>query len=71
MFRSKNTRWEFSLEKASKVLDDAGWRRGPDGIRTKDGKRLRMLFQSSINASRQRTQAIVKHASAKVGSRWS
>ena len=67
MFRSKNTRWEFSLEKASKVLDDAGWRRGPDGIRTKDGKRLRMLFQSSINASRQRTQAIVKQASAKVG----
>jgi peptide/nickel transport system substrate-binding protein len=65
--RSKNTRWEFSVEKASKVLEDAGWRRGPDGIRTKDGKRLRMVFQSSINASRQRTQAIVKQAAAKVG----
>ncbi len=36
-YRSKNTRWEFNVDKASKVLDDAGWRRGPDGIRTKDG----------------------------------
>src|SRR5206468_1456614 len=28
VFRSKNTRWEFSPEKAAKVLDDAGWKRG-------------------------------------------
>jgi peptide/nickel transport system substrate-binding protein len=66
-FRSKNTRWEFSVEKASKTLEDASWKRGPDGIRTKEGKRLRMLFQSSINPSRQSTQAIVKQAAAKVG----
>ena len=66
-FRSKNTRWEFSVEKASKSLEDAGWKRGPDGIRTKEGKRLRMLFQSSINPARQSTQAIVKQAAAKVG----
>jgi len=66
-FRSKNTRWEFSVEKAAKVLDDAGWTRGPDGIRAKNGKRLSMLFQTSINASRQRTQAIVKQAAAKAG----
>jgi len=65
--RSKNTRWEFSVEKASRLLEDAGWKRGPDGVRAKSGKRLRMLFQSSINASRQRTQAIVKQAAAKAG----
>ncbi|PYN81983.1 MAG: peptide ABC transporter substrate-binding protein [Candidatus Rokuibacteriota bacterium] len=66
-FRSRNTRWEFSVEKANKVLEDAGWRRGPDGIRTRDGKRLRMLFQTSINAPRQKTQAIVKQAAARAG----
>jgi len=66
-FRSKNTRWEFSVEKASKALEDAGWRRGPDGIRTKDGKRLRMLFQTAINAPRQKTQAVVKQAAARIG----
>ena len=66
-FRSKNTRWEFSVEKAARVLDDAGWKRGSDGIRTKEGKRLRMLFQTSINAPRNKTQQIVKQAAAKVG----
>jgi peptide/nickel transport system substrate-binding protein len=65
--RSRNTRWEFSLEKAATVLDDGGWKRGADGIRTKDGKRLRMLFQTAINAPRQKTQAIVKQAAARVG----
>ncbi|PYM91969.1 MAG: peptide ABC transporter substrate-binding protein [Candidatus Rokuibacteriota bacterium] len=66
-FRSKNTRWEFNPEKAAKVLDDAGWKRAGDGLRAKDGRRLRMLFQTSINAPRQKTQAIVKQAAAKVG----
>src|SRR5216117_1011867 len=66
-FRSRNTRWEFSVEKAAKVLDDSGWKRGADGIRSKDGKRLRMLFQTAINAPRQKTQAIVKQAAARVG----
>ena len=67
IFRSKNTRWEFNVDKAAKVLDDAGWKRGPDGIRLKEGKRLRVLFQTSINSARQRTQAIVKQAAAKAG----
>jgi peptide/nickel transport system substrate-binding protein len=66
-FASRNNRWEFSVEKASQALDAAGWRRGPDGIRTKDGRRLRLLFQTSINAPRQRTQAIVKQACARAG----
>src|SRR5438128_3453368 len=66
-FRSRNTRWEFNPEKAAKVLDDAGWKRGGEGVRAKDGKRLRMLFQTSINAARQKTQAIVKQAAAKIG----
>jgi peptide/nickel transport system substrate-binding protein len=66
-FRSPNTRWEFSVDKASAALDAAGWKRGPDGIRTKDGRRLRFVFQTSINAPRQKTQAIVKQASARAG----
>jgi peptide/nickel transport system substrate-binding protein len=65
--RSKNTRWEFNPDKAARMLEDAGWRRGADGIRAKDGKRLRMLYQTSINAPRQKTQAIVKQVAAKVG----
>jgi peptide/nickel transport system substrate-binding protein len=66
-FRSSNMRWEFSVDKANQVLDAAGWKRGSDGIRTKDGKRLKLLFQTSINAPRQKTQAVYKQACAKAG----
>jgi peptide/nickel transport system substrate-binding protein len=66
-FVSKNTTWEFSIEKASKLLDDAGWKPGADGIREKDGKKLKLLYQTSINGPRQKTQAIVKQACQKAG----
>ena len=66
-FHSRNTRWEFNPDKANQVLDAAGWKRGADGVRGKDGKRLKFLFQTSINAPRQKNQAIVKQAAAKAG----
>src|SRR2546426_117684 len=66
-FASKNTRWEFNIDKANKLLDAASWKRGPDGVRAKDGKKLKLLYQTSINAPRQKTQAIVKQACAKTG----
>jgi peptide/nickel transport system substrate-binding protein len=66
-FRSRNMRWEFNVERANQILDGAGWRRGADGIRAKDGRRLKYLFQTSINPERQKTQQIVKQACAKVG----
>jgi peptide/nickel transport system substrate-binding protein len=66
-FRSPNTRWEFNVDKANHLLDTAGWKRGPDGIRAKDGKKLKFVYQTSINAPRQKTQAIVKQACAKAG----
>jgi peptide/nickel transport system substrate-binding protein len=66
-FVSKNTSWEFSIEKATKLLDEAGWKPGADGIREKDGKKLKLLYQTSINGPRQKTQAIVKQACQKAG----
>ena len=59
--------WEFNLDKANRLLDEAGWRRGPDGVRTKDGKRLKVLYQTSVNSVRQKTQAIVKQDLEKIG----
>jgi peptide/nickel transport system substrate-binding protein len=66
-FVSKNTKWEFNIDKANQLLEETGWKRGPDGIRAKDGKKLRLVFQTSINAPRQKTQAIVKQACQKAG----
>jgi peptide/nickel transport system substrate-binding protein len=66
-FVSKNTSWEFSVEKAIALLEEAGWKAGSDGIREKDGKKLKLLYQTSINGPRQKTQAIVKQAFQKAG----
>ena len=66
-FRSKNTRFEFNVDKANQILDQAGWKRGGDGIRAKDGKRLKLVYQTAINAPRQKNQQIVKQACAKAG----
>jgi peptide/nickel transport system substrate-binding protein len=65
--RSKNMKWEFSVERANQILDAAGWKRGSDGIRAKDGKKLKLVYQTSINPERQKTQQIVKQAAGRAG----
>ncbi len=65
--RSKNTKFEFNIDKANEILDKAGWAKGADGTRAKDGKKLKYVFQTSINAPRQKTQAIIKQACQKAG----
>ena len=66
-FCSPNDKWEFSIDKANATLDAAGWTRGADGIRSKGGRKLKFVFQTSINAPRQKTQQIVKQACQKAG----
>jgi peptide/nickel transport system substrate-binding protein len=66
-FRSHNMKFEFDIEKANKILDSGGWKRGSDGIREKDGKKLKLVYQTSINAPRQKNQAVVKQACQKAG----
>ncbi len=66
-FRSKTAKWEFNVDKANQILDAAGWKRGGDGIREKGGAKLKMVYQTSINGSRQKTQQVVKQAAAKAG----
>ena len=66
-FRSPNNNFEFNVDKANQVLDAAGWRRGSDGVREKGGKKLKYVYQTSINAPRQKCQAIVKQACQRAG----
>ena len=66
-FESPNIRWEFDLEKAARLLEQAGWTRGSDGIRLKEGRRMSVVFQNAANPVRQRTQAIVKKVLERVG----
>ncbi|NGM20381.1 peptide ABC transporter substrate-binding protein [Roseomonas stagni] len=66
-YRSEAMRSEFSIQKANEVLDAAGWVRGRDGIRAKGNVRLRFVYQTSVNAPRQRTQALIKQAAQRAG----
>jgi peptide/nickel transport system substrate-binding protein len=66
-FRSPNLRNDFSIDKANAVLDAAGWARGAGGVRQKDGRALRFLFTTTVNASRQKTQTVIKSAFQRAG----
>ena len=66
-FQSPNTRWEFDLDKAVQLLEQAGWKRGSDGIRVKGGRRMTLVYQTTVNLIRQKTQAIVKQALERLG----
>lgn len=49
------------IAKANAILDAAGWvDHNGDGIRDKDGVELKILYQTSTNAVRQDTQALIK-----------
>ncbi|MBP8296753.1 MAG: peptide ABC transporter substrate-binding protein [Burkholderiales bacterium] len=66
-FRSPNNKFEFNVDKANQVLETAGWKKGSDGIREKGGKKLKFVYQTSVNQPRQKAQAIVKQAAQKAG----
>lgn len=65
---TKSNFYPFDLKKAAEWLDQAGWaQKGSDGIRVKDGVRLSLLFQTTVNPVRQGAQDIVRKALASIG----
>ena len=55
------------VDEANRILDEAGWARGGDGVRAKDGVRLSILYQTSTNSVRQGTQALIKQMWEQIG----
>ena len=55
------------IDGANALLDSTGWKKGADGVRTKDGIRLSVLYQTSTNAVRQDFQALIKDWWAQIG----
>jgi peptide/nickel transport system substrate-binding protein len=66
-FSSPNRRYEFNPAKANALLDAAGWKRGADGLRAKDGRKMKLVFATSVNAPRQKAQQVIKQACQKAG----
>lgn len=53
------TNYKYDVAKANKLLDEAGWKKGADGIRTKDGVRFQINFLESTGVSTAETIASV------------
>ncbi len=68
-YNSTNNDWcrTQDIAEANRLLDAAGWVRGSDGVRAKNGVRLSVLYQTSTNSVRQATQALVKQWWGEIG----
>ncbi|MCV0395215.1 MAG: peptide ABC transporter substrate-binding protein [Rhizobiaceae bacterium] len=56
------------IEGAKALLEEAGWTdSNGDGVRDKDGKKLSLLYQTSVNAVRQDFQALIKQWWQEIG----
>lgn len=67
-FYSPNTRYEFNPKKAIALLEAAGWKdSNNNGTRDKNGQELQIVFQTSVNPLRQKTQEIVKQGLKAIG----
>ncbi|WP_226780533.1 peptide ABC transporter substrate-binding protein [Oceaniglobus trochenteri] len=56
------------IERAKALLEEAGWTdTNGDGVRDKDGKKLSLLYQTSVNAVRQDFQALIKQWWQEIG----
>ncbi|NET38871.1 MAG: peptide ABC transporter substrate-binding protein [Cyanothece sp. SIO1E1] len=67
-YRSANTGYQFDLEQAANLLTQAGWQdTNNNGIRDKDGVEMKVLFQTSVNPLRQKTQEIIKQSLQSIG----
>ena len=65
---SPNTSYEYNLDKAAQLLDEAGWKdSNGDGIRDKNGIEMKVVFQTTVNPLRQKTQEIIKQSLQSLG----
>jgi peptide/nickel transport system substrate-binding protein len=65
-YESPNTTWDFNIDQAKQMLDEAGWV-SDGGVRAKDGVEMKFTYSTSINAVRQKNQAVFKQACEEAG----
>lgn len=64
----KITIYKYSPREAEKLLDEAGWKMGTDGIRAKDGKKLSFtLMTTAGNKTRELVQVYLQNKWKQVG----
>lgn len=60
--------YRYSRREAQKLLDEAGWKVGPDGIRAKNGKKLSLTFMTTAgNKTRELVQVYLQEQWKQIG----
>ena len=60
--------YDYNPDKARQLLDEAGWKVGPDGIRVKDGKRLAFTLSAAAGgATGEATEVLIQENLKNVG----
>lgn len=67
-FNSELPVQEFNLKRANQILDEAGWKRGSDGVRSKNG--VQLAFSNATTSGdnlREQTQQFIQQVWAELG----
>jgi peptide/nickel transport system substrate-binding protein len=59
--------WKYDAAMAKKILDNAGWKVGSDGIRQKDGQRLSLIWVIWTGGGMEEPSAVVQDQLRQVG----
>ncbi len=59
--------YSYDLKKAGDLLDQAGWKKGADGIRAKNGVQMNMTARSSVTNQRDKELQVIKQSLKELG----
>ena len=59
--------FSYDLKKAGDLLDQAGWKKGSDGIREKNGVKMNMTARSSVTNQRDKELQVLKQSLKELG----
>jgi peptide/nickel transport system substrate-binding protein len=65
--QSTTNKCGYDVAKANSILDAAGWAKGSDGVRAKNGVQLKVVFETSVNSVREKEEQVMKQSFQQAG----